>query len=158
MSLVEPYSPYLSAPLLRPSFVWEVQPYLLPGKVTSSFTLSSHPTASPDLLQSSCLPLGAPQCPAVPFQSQHPTRGSVNPGISSWRAGGMMGHSPQFRTFPLLPTLLAEPGFCSAGPLLPGPGSEGSLSPREMGPVQSTLITTSHSPCQVLLLGRDPVT
>lgn len=68
----------------------------------------------------------------------------------------MMGHSPLFRTFPLLSTLLAEPGFCSADPLLPGPGSEDSS--REMELVQSTLTTVSHSPHQVLLLRRDHVT
>lgn len=101
------------------------------GSSSSSSRLSSHPPSSPELLQSSCSPLGAPTVPCCTFPHS-----ALNTRICNCNRGRLQlegqldggAHSPD-GTFPLLPTLLAEPPFCSADPLLPGPGSEGASAP-----------------------------
>lgn len=117
------YSHYLSAPLLRPSFDWKVQPHPLGSVHTHRLPLSISRAPAPHS--------GPPQCPAVTSESASNTRiCNCNCGhlqLEGRLDGGAL--TPDW-TFPLLPTLLAEPPFCSADPLLPGPGSEGSLGPR----------------------------
>lgn len=98
-------SHYLSAPLLRPSFDWEVQPYPLGSVHTHRLPLSISRAPAPHS--------GPPQCPAVPFLSQRQTPGSVIVivGISSWRATWTVGHSPLTGPFPFFPPCLQSPPF-----------------------------------------------
>ena len=91
-------------------------------KSTSSFMLSSHTLAYPELLQSSCSPLGTPTepCCAIPESAPNTQICHYNWGhlwLEDWLDGGALSGDG---SFPLLPTLLAECPCPSAHSLLYG--------------------------------------